>query len=162
MPLTVSDAILSEIGRIAVYQSHVEGQMGLFIRELLNLDEPKGNAVIAALRLHGLADLLEALLQDRFGANHRHVKRMKSIRKDLEDRARERNEVIHSMWAFGASLKPDVATRIRIRKSRSQGAARQATQVTSNQLRETAKGLEYLDWAISDMRVRVCNYERAT
>src|SRR5215813_973870 len=104
MPLTVSDEILCEIGRIAVYQSHIEGEMALFIRELLYLDESRGHLITATLSFGRLIDLLRSLLRDEFDSDHDYFKEFEEIRKKLVQSEEKRNSFVHSMWGFGSTL----------------------------------------------------------
>ena len=159
MTLTVSNDILCEIGRIAVYQSHIEGQMALFIRELLYLDEAKGNLITFKLRFWGLMDLLGSLLNTEFGAKNEHVQRFEKFRKDMDKIVPERNNCVHSMWGFGPTLKSDSATRVKVVKGASKGAVLESVPVTLSELQDISKALDQLDWEISDIRVHVCHYE---
>lgn len=122
MRLTVSDSILCEIGRIAVLQSHIEGQMALFIHELLYLDESKGNAITYKLSFWGLMDLLNSLLNSEFGAQNEYVKRVEKFRKNMERIFPQRNDCVHSMWGFGRTLKSDSATRVKVVRDKSNGS----------------------------------------
>jgi len=159
MPLTVSRDILCEIGRITVYQSHIEGQMALFIHELLYMDEAKGNLITFKLRFWGLMDLLGSLLNSEFDAQNQYVKRFEQFRKDMEKFVPERNNCVHSMWAFGPTLKSDSATRLKVVKDKSKGAILESVPVTLNELQEISEALEQLEWELSDIRVHVCHYE---
>lgn len=159
MPLTVSNPILREIGRIAVYQSHIEGQMAIFIHELLRLDEPRGNLITARMSFGALIDLIDSLLRYEFGLQHAHVKRFENIRKELVQLEEHRNKFVHSMWAFGSSLGPDTATRVKVVKNRTKGAKLESTPVTIKELEEVSKAMEQLEWEVGDLRVRICHYE---
>lgn len=159
MPLTVSDAILCEIGRIAVYQSHIEAQMANFIQNLLYLDEPRGNLITHRLSFGALIDLLGSLLSHEFGSNHQHFERFEEFRKKVVRLEEQRNKFVHSMWAFGSTLKPDSATRIKVVKNRTKGAQLESTQVALKDLEEVSAAMEQLEWEIGDLRVRVCYHE---
>src|ERR1041384_5649646 len=117
MEITVSEPILLEIGRITVYQTHIEGQMGLFIRVLLYLDEARGDILTAGLRIIELLEILNALLVNEFGDNHKHVERFKKFRQALEENKRERNKLVHSMWSFGPTFDGDSAMRHKVRRT---------------------------------------------
>lgn len=156
MPLTVSNPILTEIGRIAVYQTHTEAQMGLFIQELLYLDDAKGHILTSGLRVNELVDMLRALLTDEFGPQHRHVIRFKQFSSALDKLRKKRNEAVHSMWSFGPTLNLDSATRSKIKRS-----GREFATVTLSEMQELSKEMEHLEWEISDIRVRVCYYEES-
>ena len=159
MPLTVGDPILREIGRIAVYQSHIEGQMALFVRELLDLEEVKGNLITFKLSFWELTDLLGSLLSNEFASQNKHVRRFESFRKAMEKTVPERNKSVHSMWSFGSTLKSDSATRVRVVKDKSKGAVLESVPVTLKELQDMSKEMEHLEWEIGDLRVRVCHYE---
>jgi hypothetical protein len=154
MPLTVSNPILAEIGRITVYQTHTEAQMGLFIQELLYLDNAKGYILTSGLRVNELVNMLAALLSNEFGPQHRHVVRFKKFSSALEKLKKQRNDVVHSMWSFGPTLNVDSATRSKIKKS-----GREFATVTLSDMQDLSKKMEHLEWEISDIRVRVCHYE---
>lgn len=156
MPLTVSNAILTEIGRITVYQTHTEAQMGLFIQELLYLDDAKGHILTSGLRVNELVDMLRALLVNEFGAQHRHLVRFRKFSSALDKLRKKRNEVVHSMWSFGPTLNVDTATRSKIKRS-----GREFATVTLSEMQELSKTMEHLEWEISDIRVRVCYYEES-
>lgn len=105
MPLTVSNPILAEIGRTTVYQTHTEAQMGLFIQELLYLDDAKGHILTSGLRVNELVGMLGALLANEFGSQHRHVVRFKKFSSALDKLRKKRNEAVHSMWKLRPYLK---------------------------------------------------------
>lgn len=156
MPLTVSNPILTEIGRIAVYQTHTEAQMALFIQELLYLDDAKGHILTSGLRVNELVDMLGALLTNEFGSQHRHVLRFKDFSRALDKLRKKRNEAVHSMWSFGPTLNVDSATRSKIKRS-----GREFATVTLSEMEELSKEMEHIEWEISDIRVRVCYYEES-
>ncbi|HXI26662.1 MAG TPA: hypothetical protein VNG71_22615 [Pyrinomonadaceae bacterium] len=157
MPLTVSNPILTEIGRITVYQTHTEAQMGLFIQELLYLDDAKGHILTSGLRVNELVDMLGALLANEFGPSHQHVARFKQFSKALDKLRLKRNEIVHSMWSFGPTLNVDTATRSKIKRS-----GREFATVTLSEMQELSKTMEHLEWEIGDIRVRVCHYEESS
>jgi len=152
--LTISEAFLTEIGRIAVYQTHTEAQMSLFIQELLYLDDAKGNIITSGLRINELVTTLEALLTNEFGTQHRYVIRFKKFSSALDKLRKKRNEIVHSMWSFGSTLKANSATRSKIKRR-----GREFVSVTLDEMKELSKKMEHLEWEISDIRVRVCHYE---
>jgi hypothetical protein len=143
MPLTVSNPILTEIGRIAVYQTHTEAQMGLFIQELLYLDDAKGHILTSGLRVNELVNVLAALLSNEFGPQHGHVVRFKKFSSALEKLKKQRNDFVHSMWSFGPTLNVDSATRSKIKKS-----GREFATVTLSEMQELSKKMEHLEWEI--------------
>ena len=159
MPLTVSKEVLCEIGRITVWQSHIEGQMALFIRELLCLDEASGNLITFKLRVWDLIDLLGSLLTKEFSPTNKHVERFEEFRQAMSKIVPQRNVDVHSMWGFGHDLKSDSATRVKVVKHKTKGAVLKSVPVSLEELRKRSKEMEHLEWLISDIRVRVCHYE---
>ena len=154
MSLAVSNDVLCEIGRIAVYQSHIEGQMALFIRELMYLDEVKGNLIASKLSFWEHMDLVGSLLSNEFGTQSKHVVRFEKFRKSMEKIVPQRNKFVHSIWSFGSKLKSDSATRVKIK-----GAVLESVPVSLAELQDISKEMEHLEWEIGDLRVRVCHYE---
>ncbi len=159
MPLMVSNAFLREIGRIAVYQSHIEGQMAIFVRELLYLDEERGNLITARLSFRALTDLLGSMLCFEFSSRHAHVKRFSDIRTKMIKLEGQRNKFVHSMWAFGHTLRPDSATRVKVERGKTKRTKLESMQVALKELEDVSKAMEHVEWAIGDLRVRVCHYE---
>jgi len=154
MRLTVSDDILCEIGRIAVYQSLIEGQMALFIRELLYLDEAQGNLKTSKLRFWDLIKELDTLLNNEFGAQNKYVQRFKKFREEMKDFVSMRNNCVHSMWGFGPTLNSGSATRVK-----ANGAVLESVTVTLEELQGISKALNHLEWEIGDIRAWVCHHE---
>lgn len=159
MPLSVSKDILCEIGRITVWQSHIEGQMARFIQEVLYLDEADGNLITFKLRFWDLMDLLAALLNKEFGAQNKHVKRFDEFKQDMKRIVPQRNNCVHSMWGFGHTLKSDSATRVKVVKHKSKGAVRESVAVSLKELQDMSKEMERLEWMVGNIRVRVCHIE---
>jgi hypothetical protein len=133
--------------------------MSLFIRELLYLDEVQGNIVTAKMSFGTLIDVLRSVLLNEFGAQHTYFKRFEKTQKELSQREQQRNQIVHSIWSFGSTLKADSATRIKVVRNKSQGTRREFIQVTLNELKEIADSMEHLEWEVSDLRVRICHYE---
>ncbi|MDQ3819959.1 MAG: hypothetical protein M3362_20105 [Acidobacteriota bacterium] len=156
MSLSVSDEILCEIGRIAVYQSHIEGQMALFIQGLLYLDETEGNLVTLNLSFWEHMDLLGSLLRNEFGAQSKYVGTFDDFRKSMEMIVPQRNKFVHSMWGFGETFGYDTATMVKVVKDKSKGAVLKSVPVTLQELRDMSGKMAHLEWLISDLRVRIC------
>lgn len=157
MSLTVSDQILAEIGRVTVLQSHIEAQIALFIRELLFLDEAKGNIITSRLRIGELIDALRSLLVSKLGHGNSHVTRFERFSKELDKCRRQRNEIVHSLWSFGDDLKADSATRSKVKKNK-----REFVPIKLDDLQKLSKEMEQLEWEAGDMRVKVCHNEANT
>ena len=159
MPVTVSKQILHEIGRIAVLQSQIEGQMAVFISELLYLDEQRGNVLTAKLSFRLLIEILESLLYEEFGINHNHFKAFEALRDEMKRREQQRNEIVHSMWSFGSTFGPDSATRVKVVRRKSGIATREAYPVSLASLKDVAEAMDRLGVKLGNLRVRVCHYE---
>jgi hypothetical protein len=159
MTLTVSKAILCEVGRIAVAQSHIEGQMALFIRELLYLDDQRGYIVTMNLSFRLLIETLESLLREELGDDHPHFKTFETLRDEMRRREQERNQIIHSMWSVGSTFGSDTATRVKVVRKKSDIAKRAVYPVTIDELKEMAQAMENLDLSLGNLRARVCHYE---
>jgi hypothetical protein len=162
MQLTVPGPILLQIGTLAVRQSHVEGELTLFIHELLGLDEQRAELVTHRLGVWALADLLGDLLMSGLGENDSRTQRFSALRRELANLVPERNAAIHSMWSFGGTFDATSATRIQMKRDKRSGTVtRQATQVTQSELQEVADRLEALQWEISTLRVSVYHERQA-
>jgi hypothetical protein len=155
MTLTVSNEILCEIGRIAVYQSHIEGQMALFIQELLYLDETQGNLVTCNLSFWEHMDLVGSLLRNEFGPQSKYVLTFEDFRKSMKEIVPQRNKFVHSMWGIGGALSYDSAIMVKVVKDRAKGAVLKTVPVTLKELQDISGKMAHLEWLISDLRVRV-------
>jgi len=156
MPLTVSKDILCQIGAVAVHQSHIEGQMALFIQELLYLDEQRGNIITSRMSFRALIDTLELLLIEEFGSDHRYFKTFEALQDEMNKREQRRNEIVHSYWAFGSTFGPDSATRTKITKRK---ARREIYPETVDELKDIAKAMDSLEINLGRLRVQICHSE---
>lgn len=159
MPLTVSNDILYQIGAITVLQSHIEGQMALFIQELLYLDEDRGNIITSRMSFRNLIETLDLLLQEEFGKDHNFYKRFDNLGNEMKSREQRRNEIVHSFWAFGSTLDSQSATRSKIIKKK---AKREIHTETVENLMEVATAMENLEINLGRLRVQICHYEAST
>jgi len=157
MTLTVSNEILCEIGRVAVYQSHIEGQMALFIQGLLYLDETQGNLITLNLSFWEHMNLIGSLLRNEFDLQSEYVTTFEDFRKSMEQLVPQRNKFVHSMWGFGSTFNYDSATMVKVVKDKSKGAMLQSVPVTLKELQDISGKMAHLEWLISDLRVRVCH-----
>ena len=85
LDLTVSDDILCEIGRIAVYQTHIERQISIFIRSLLKLDEDEANLITYRLSIWKLLEMLESLLYKRLDSEDGQLTRFRTFQKEVKE-----------------------------------------------------------------------------
>lgn len=149
MSVTVSDKILGEIGRITVLQSHIETQLALFVRELLSLDEERGNIVTSRMRLGELSEVLRLLFINSLGNGSPCMARFDKFIKDLNDCRRRRNEIVHSVWSFGCDLKDESATRSKVKKNK-----RESVSMMLSDLQALSKEMEQLEWEAGDLRIK--------
>jgi hypothetical protein len=110
---------MCEVGRTAVLQSHIEGQMALFIRELLYLNDERGYILTVNLSFRLLIETLESLLREELGDDHPHFKTFETLRDEMRRREQERNQIIHSMWSVGSTFGSDTATRVKVVRKKS-------------------------------------------
>jgi hypothetical protein len=155
MPLYVPDAVLLEIGRIAIWFSRIERQLVLLLDEFAQIVEdteqiPSG--------FHKLADRTETVLRTQFGEQHQYHEQFHNFRVEMDMLVQERNKAVHSLWSFGPTFDSSTAVRIETERRHKQ-IPPEATVVSIEQLRELVARLEGMDWEISDLRVRMCHHE---
>lgn len=148
MPLLVSDAMLTEIGRITVYQSEIEDIMALCIRELLRLDEGRGNILTLKMSFGERMRVLDSLLRDEFGEDHEQVQKFDDFSKQANAAHQRRNQLAHSVWASGQDLEPNTATRIKVNQS----AQTLCEPVTLEDLKKQSRLMGCLHGLICDIR----------
>jgi hypothetical protein len=155
MPIYAPDAVLLEIGRIAVWFSRIERQLVLLLDEFAKIvgDEEK-----IPSGFHKLADRTDTVLRERFGEQHRYHERFKRFRVGMDALVKERNTAVHSLWSFGPTFDSSTAVRIETERRHKQ-IPPETTVVPIEQLRDLAARLEGMDWEISDLRVRICHHE---
>ena len=162
MKLTGPEPILLQIGILAVRQSHVEGELALFIHELLGLDEQRSELVTHRLGVWALADLLGDLLISRLGENDERTQAFATLRGEMGRLVSERNAAVHSMWSFGGTFDANSATRIQMKRDKRSGTVtRQVSQVSLSDLQGIADRLAGLQWEISTLRVSVYHERQA-
>jgi hypothetical protein len=155
MPLHAPDAVLLEIGRIAVWFSRIERQLVILLDEFAQLVEDE-TAIPSGF--HKLAERTDTVLRKQFGEQHPYHERFKEFRVQMDSLVKERNAAVHSLWSFGPSFDSSTAVRIET-ESRHKQMPPEATVVSTEHLRDLVARLEGLDWEISDLRVRICHYE---
>ena len=156
MQLTVPEPILLQIGTLAVRQSHVEGEVTLFIHELLGLDKQRAELVTNRLGVWALVNLLSDLLISTLGEQDSRVQSFAELRKELGSLVEQRNAAVHSMWSFGNTFDATSATRTRMKREKRSGTVvRQSSQVTQAALQEIVDRFAALQWEISTLRVSV-------
>jgi hypothetical protein len=111
MPIGVSEAFFTKIGRIAVLQSHIEGLLRLAIT---NLDENAVKGLDERASFKRLARLTRSLLKQR-GQDLLHHR---ASAEKLLDRAfaaeERRNAIVHSLWTVGPTFDATTATRLKL------------------------------------------------
>lgn len=155
--LSVSTDFLQQIGRVTVLQSHIEGQLAVFIRDLLRLASSDGDILTAQMSFGIRLKTVHSLLLSRLGSQHEYFKEFEAIQKDIARLEQARNTFVHSMWGFGSTLKSDTATRVKVASSSGAGARMQSVPVHIDELRELANEMEQREWAVSNLRVKVCH-----
>jgi hypothetical protein len=155
MPLNAPDAVLLEIGRIAVWFSRIERQLVLLLDEFAEIVEDEEKIPSG---FHKLAERTDTVLRRRFGEQHRYHERFKKFHVEMESLVKERNTAVHSLWSFGPTLDSSTAVRI-VTERRHKQIPPEATVVPIEQLQDLVARLEGMDCEISDLRVRICHYE---
>jgi hypothetical protein len=153
MPLAVSKKILCEIGQITVWQSRLEAQMALFLRELPN--DPGATKLPARPSHHDLSRVLKDRLNRKYGSRHPYVLQLAEIAKKIEDVVSRRNKVVHSMWSFGPEFDPTIGTRFSTTDPPQSRI--DYVEVSVADLEEISLEFECVEFAVSDLRVRSCN-----
>jgi hypothetical protein len=152
MPLHASEAILLEIGRITVWQSRLEGQLAFLLSKLSGDGELVG---LPARPSHAdLATQIQQRLITNLGNGHVYVNEFKAVRRQIEEVVSRRNKVVHSIWSLGPDFDPNVGTRIpRTKIHRDQT---DFVSVRVEDLKALSLDFEALDWAVSELRIRLC------
>jgi hypothetical protein len=159
MQLSVSDEILCEIGRITVYQSHIESELALFIQELLKIaNDGRGDIVTVKLSFGELIRVAGSLLRREFGDDHEQVKRFDEFSSGASVVLGRRNQFAHSLWGFGKDLTRNTATRIKVAEKK-QSVRRDIEFLSLGDLQDISEEMMHLLWLISDIRVTVCYYQ---
>ena len=157
MQLSVSDEILCEIGRITVYQSHIESELGLFIQELLRIaNDGRGDIITVKLPFAELIRVAGSLLRSEFGDDHEQVKRFNKFSSAANVVCERRNQFAHSLWGFGKDLTPNTATRIKLTLAEKKKSVKKDVEFLSlGDLKDISEEMTHLLWLISDIRVTV-------
>jgi hypothetical protein len=159
MHLTVSDEILCEIGRITVYQSHIESELAFFIQELLRVaNDGRGDIITVKLSFNELIRVAGSLLRSEFGDDYEQVKRFDEFSSDANVVFARRNQLAHSLWGFGEDLTRNTATRIKTTEKK-QSVRKDVEFLSLQDLKNISEEMVHLLWLISDIRVKVCHYE---
>jgi hypothetical protein len=159
MQLTVSDKILCEIGRITVYQSHIESELAFFIQELLRVaNDGRGDIITIKLSFGELIRVAGSLLRNEFGDYHEQVKRFDEFTSGANVVFGRRNQFAHSLWGFGKDLTGNTATRIKLTEKK-QSVKKDIEFLSLEDLKGVSEEMAHLLWLVSDIRVTVCHYE---
>ncbi len=159
MQILVSDEILCEIGRITVYQSHIESELAFFIQQLLRVaNDDRGGIVTVKLPFGELIRVAGSLLRSEFGDDHEQVKRFNEFSSDANVSFGRRNQFAHSLWSFGKDLTRNTATRIKTTEKK-QLVKKDVELLSLKELKSVSEKAANLLWLISDIRVTVCHYE---
>jgi hypothetical protein len=154
--VNVDESILCEIGRIAALQSQIEGQIAIFITELLYLDDQRGKIITARLSFRLLIETLEALLDEEFGDKHQNFIDFKDIKIKINRLEQKRNEIIHSMWSYGDYFQKGTATRV---KKRAKAGSQDTFIITLDGLKSQAKEMFEVEATLGNLRARICYHQ---
>lgn len=127
--LTVPDVILCELGKIVVFQSHLESMIGNEITKLLNIDNAKGQIITTELSFRQLIGLLSSLIIEKFDENHCLYQEFKEVKKKLYEFENFRNMVAHSTWAHDQAFSDTKATRMKITSKEKKGLKMQSDEI---------------------------------
>lgn len=153
--LTVNDVVLCEIGRITIFQTHIERNMASFIRCLLDIDEDSANLLTYRLRFWQLLKDLESLLWNSGRATREEIERFGEFKKKMKRIVPDRNSYVHSMWSF--SDEPNSATKITyLENNHTKKILRNVQTVSLDQLKKINAELKHLTWLIGDIRIKTC------
>jgi hypothetical protein len=159
MQIVVSDEIFCEIGRITVYQSHIEAELAFFIQQLLRIaNDDRGDIVTVKLAFNELIRVAGSLLRIEFGDDHEQVRRFEEFKSEANVLFGRRNQFAHSLWSFGKDLTRNTATRIKTGE-RKQLVKKDVEFLSLEDLKDISEKMADLLWLISDIRVTVCHYE---
>jgi hypothetical protein len=159
MQLSVSDEILCEIGRVTVYQSHIESELAFFIQQLLRIaNDGRGDIITVKLPFGELIRVGGALLRSEFCDDHEQVKRFDEFSSGANVVFGRRNQFAHSLWGFGKDLTRNTATRIKVTEKK-RSVRKDVEFLSLEDLKDISNEMAHLLWLISDIRVTVCHYE---
>lgn len=113
MDLGVSEDFYTEIGRAAVRQSQIEALLGTVITNVAGVDEATGDAIVKPLSFRALADVATSLLKLKRDLRE-HGDAAADLLKRAEKAEQKRNQLVHSMWAYGPDFDPARATRVKL------------------------------------------------
>lgn len=119
--LTVPEEILSEIGRIVVFQAHLEDYIAHNISKLLELDNRKSHIITAELSFRQLIGLLSSLLLEKLGEVSELYSEFKTIKNKLYEFENFRNQVAHSNWAHSQDFSDTKASKFKITSKEKKG-----------------------------------------
>lgn len=111
--LTVPDEILCELGKIVVFQSHIESMLAHEIIGILGLDSNKGQIITSELSFKLLVSTLSSLLLDKLGGDNNLYIEFKEIKKQLYEFENFRNSIAHSNWTHSNDFDNSKATKIK-------------------------------------------------
>lgn len=152
--LTVSDKVLCEVGRIAIFQTHIEQTMASCIRLLLGLDEESANLVTYRLTFWRLLDTLESLLHNCSDTPAGQIKRFGNFKKEMKDIVPQRNSCVHSMWSFSDA--ENAAIRITYSKDKqTKKISRSVNTISLDELKIISEKFKDANWLIGDIRAKV-------
>lgn len=134
--LTVPDAILCELGKIVVFQAHLESMIGIEITKLLNVDNVKGQIITAELSFKQLIGLLSSLVIEKLGEEHQFYQEFKELKKKLYEFENFRNIIAHSIWAHDQEFSNDKATRMKLTSKEKKGLKCQHEEIGLNDIIE--------------------------
>jgi hypothetical protein len=137
--LTVSRDFLAEIGRIAVMQAHVEALLGTVIENLTGV--PAGDPRTLSFSFRKLVEHCEAELKHRAPALGDYAAEAAVLLVKAKKCAKRRNEIVHSMWAFGPDFEPTMASHVKRRRG---SPKLEVSHVRLEDLREVATEMEAL------------------
>lgn len=161
MQLTVPDNVLSEIGRVTVYQSHIESELAYFIQQLLRIaNDERGDIVTVKMSFNELVRVAGSLLRAEFGSENEYVIRFDAFSSGANVVFGRRNQFAHSVWGFGKDLQSETATRVKVTERK--GSVKKDVELLSLvDLKSLSEKMNQLLWELSDIRVRVCHYEES-
>jgi hypothetical protein len=159
MQITISDEMFCEIGRITIYQTHIEYELAFFIQELLRIgNDDRGDIITVKLAFKELIRVAGSLLRSEFGDDHEQVRRFNEFKSEAIVLFDRRNQLAHSLWTFGKDLVRNTATRIKTTEKQ-HSVKKVAEFLSLDDLKDISEKMHNVLWLLSDIRVRICHYE---
>lgn len=134
LSFTVSDEILCEIGKIVVFQTTIEVEIGQYISDLLGTDHKKGHIVTAELSFKNLLATLSSLLMGQVGSDSDDYAQFKEVKKGLRAFENFRNSVVHSVWARSRDFDENKALRMKTTAKEKKGLSHQCEEISKTQI----------------------------